>query len=439
MKKLVRYQGGGPVEVTHYIRDAFEHHRWTGAATGENNQIHVMDDQQRIALVRTGPAHPRDRGPATAYQLTDHLGSSTATLDDTGTLTNREEYTPYGETSFGSYTLKRYRFTGQERDEESGLAKHQRRYLAPWIGRWTGPDPGGPVDGCNAFTYVKNNPLSFIDPTGTQGEEANSTPAPSGPEDYTNLTCGDDRPAGYYVVQGAFRDESDRISAGTAVYGERLEDPEKTCPLTPADVNGSPATHPAPNEQTEEEPKWYEFSLSEARFSVDGEGKVGAKNRDLSSWSEYGIHAKLSIQPTLKLKPTEWSAFTVKGPGAWIEGRAGYEREEGIGLSATAGVSWGSVGVELSDCWGWICLGGEVEVGPKLEIGTSFGVDKHGRMLGRAKLPLVSAGAGIWLSEEGMKDLSDMKEPADKVMEHVYHSIAPELNQKYPAGVVVPF
>lgn len=209
--------------------------------------------------------------------------------------------------------------------------------------------------------------------------------------------------------------------------------------MTPADVNGSPATHPAPNEQAEEEPKWYEFSLSEARFSVDGEGKVGAKNRDLSSWSEYGIHAKLSIQPTLKLKPTEWSAFTVKGPGAWIEGRAGYEREEGIGFSATAGVSWGSVGVELSDCWGWICLGGEVEVGPKLEIGTSFGVDKHGRMLGRAKLPLVSAGAGIWLSEEGMKDLSDMKEPADKVMEHVYHSIAPELNQKYPAGVVVPF
>ena len=34
---------------------------------------------------------------------------------------NREEYFPYGETSFGSFARKRYRFTGKERDEESGL------------------------------------------------------------------------------------------------------------------------------------------------------------------------------------------------------------------------------------------------------------------------------------------------------------------------------
>ena len=54
VKKLVRKQGG-QVEVTHYIDGVFEHHRWgSGAQAGENNHVHVMDDKQRIALVRVG-------------------------------------------------------------------------------------------------------------------------------------------------------------------------------------------------------------------------------------------------------------------------------------------------------------------------------------------------------------------------------------------------
>ena len=54
VKKLVRKQGG-QVEVTHYIDGVFEHHRWgSGAQTGANNHVHVMDDKQRIALVRVG-------------------------------------------------------------------------------------------------------------------------------------------------------------------------------------------------------------------------------------------------------------------------------------------------------------------------------------------------------------------------------------------------
>ena len=60
VKKLVRKQGG-QVEVTHYIDAVFEHHRWPPAA--ENNHVHVMDDQQRIALVRVGAATPGDDRP----------------------------------------------------------------------------------------------------------------------------------------------------------------------------------------------------------------------------------------------------------------------------------------------------------------------------------------------------------------------------------------
>ena len=170
VKKLVRKQGG-QVEVTHYVGDLFEHHRWgPPSQPGENNHLHVVDDQQRIAIVRVGPAHPDDRAPAVQFHLADHLGSSTVVVDDTGALVNREEFTPYGETSFGSYARKRYRFTGKERDEESGLAYHGARYLD---GRGR---PGG-----RAATRIGArrrgqpvplrrlaNPMSFSDPAGTQ-------------------------------------------------------------------------------------------------------------------------------------------------------------------------------------------------------------------------------------------------------------------------------
>jgi RHS repeat-associated protein len=169
VKKLVRRQGGA-VEVTHYLDGAFEHHRWSGPSggqQGENNHVHVMDDRERVALVRTGPAHPDDRGPAVAVHLADHLGSSTVVVDGAGALVNREEYTPNGETSFGSYARKRYRFTGRERDEESGLRYHRARYCAGHLARWISADPAGAVDGPNLYRYVRDNPLVLVDPAGT--------------------------------------------------------------------------------------------------------------------------------------------------------------------------------------------------------------------------------------------------------------------------------
>jgi RHS repeat-associated protein len=171
VKKLVRRQGG-LIEVAHYLDEVFEHHRWTvTGSSGQNNHVHVLGDNGRVALARLGPAHPADQGPAVAYHLSDHLGSSTVVVDDKGTVTNREEYTPYGETSFGSFTRKRYRFTGRERDEESGLALHGQRYYAPWLARWTATDPAARAGGLHQYAYCAGNPLSHVDLAGASPKE----------------------------------------------------------------------------------------------------------------------------------------------------------------------------------------------------------------------------------------------------------------------------
>jgi RHS repeat-associated protein len=174
VKKWVRKNGRGGDESTVYIDGIFEHHRWGALPNEQNNRLHVMDNQSRIALVRAGPKHPNDGGPAVQYHLGDHLSSSHVTVGgsaaDADEFINREEYFPYGETSFGSFYKKRYRFTGKERDEESGLCYHGARYCSPWLVRWMSCDPIGAVDALNLFASFKGNPIKFTDPSGTQSD-----------------------------------------------------------------------------------------------------------------------------------------------------------------------------------------------------------------------------------------------------------------------------
>ena len=145
-----------------------------------------MDDKQRIALVETRTLDTAGNDPAPQqlirYQFGNHLGSASLELDDQAQIISYEEYTPYGSTSYQAVrsqteTPKRYRYTGKERDEESGLYYHGARYYAPWLGRWTSCDPIGLGDGLNLLAYSKCNPTKFTDKNGTQstGTETSST------------------------------------------------------------------------------------------------------------------------------------------------------------------------------------------------------------------------------------------------------------------------
>ena len=75
-----------------------------------------------------------------------------------------EEFHPYGSTSYqagrsvAEVSLKRYRYTGKERDEETGLDYHGARYYAPWLGRWTAADPMRLGDGCEPVFVRRREP-----------------------------------------------------------------------------------------------------------------------------------------------------------------------------------------------------------------------------------------------------------------------------------------
>lgn len=98
----------------------------------------------------------------------DPVTSVVAVTGHAGTLDWQVFYTPFGEelgsTGTSANTL---RFTGRERDPDTGLYYFRARYYDPEIGRFLSEDPLG-FDGgdVNLYAYAANNPLRFNDPSG---------------------------------------------------------------------------------------------------------------------------------------------------------------------------------------------------------------------------------------------------------------------------------
>jgi RHS repeat-associated protein len=153
----------------------FEIYRRLGLNPLVRETLHIMDDKRRIALVvtRTEGNEPGVPVRLIRFQYSNHLGSASLELDHLAQIISYEEYTPYGSTSFQAVrrqteTPKRYRYTGKERDEESGLYYYGARYYAPWIGRWISCDPLGLNAEANLFVYCTGNPISRSDPSGME-------------------------------------------------------------------------------------------------------------------------------------------------------------------------------------------------------------------------------------------------------------------------------
>jgi len=107
------------------------------------------------------------------YYFNDQVESPRVITDDQGNVQQQTDYYPYGGIAFSSGgDSNRYKFTGKERDSESGLDNFGARYNASTMGRFMSPDPGNVgvnrlnPQSWNAYSYSLNNPLSLTDPTG---------------------------------------------------------------------------------------------------------------------------------------------------------------------------------------------------------------------------------------------------------------------------------
>ena len=102
----------------------------------------------------------------------DHLGSATWITDAQATPVQYIHYAPYGEliaNQMSNWYDERYKFTGKERDYESGYDAFGARYLSSVFGHWLSVDPL--VDKylwISPYAYAAWNPIKFVDPDGEE-------------------------------------------------------------------------------------------------------------------------------------------------------------------------------------------------------------------------------------------------------------------------------
>ena len=142
---------------------------------GEESGLGATGD----AAVAGTPGAPRLDPPPTTLQVVEYyhldaLGSVRALTNALAQVIARHDFLPFGDELNAQIPPHGGKlFTGQERDFETGLDYFHARQLRVDLGRFTAPDPltdlawtDGTLGASNAYSYVQNNPLGFIDPTG---------------------------------------------------------------------------------------------------------------------------------------------------------------------------------------------------------------------------------------------------------------------------------
>jgi len=128
----------------------------------------------------------------TFYRTLDHLGSTRIITDQSGAVSARQDFFPFGEEILGdmsngnrnqvtdgqpttTYNQPKgifQKFTGKERDDESGMDYFLARYYSASLGRFNSVDPlldsgrASDPQSWDRYAYARNNPLRFVDPNG---------------------------------------------------------------------------------------------------------------------------------------------------------------------------------------------------------------------------------------------------------------------------------
>lgn len=152
---------------------------------GTTTTTFVYDAFGKLVAEYCSPAGTCGTMIGVRYVTTDHLGSTRVVTDEAAQVLARHDYLPFGEETpasygdrsliggYGSESGVRQKFTGKERDLETGLDYFGARYGSGAQGRFTSADPSmkvGPAvrdpQAWNRYLYVRNNPFKYVDPDG---------------------------------------------------------------------------------------------------------------------------------------------------------------------------------------------------------------------------------------------------------------------------------
>jgi RHS repeat-associated protein len=145
-------------EVVTYYPNASYELRVEG--TSESEYKYYFAGSMRIAL---------RVDEAITWLLSDHLGSTSVTVDATGNAISMLKYTAYGELRTGASATD-YQYTGQRSEVEVGLYFYVSRFYDPQLARFISadtivPEPNS-IKGYDRYAYVNGNPVNYSDPSG---------------------------------------------------------------------------------------------------------------------------------------------------------------------------------------------------------------------------------------------------------------------------------
>ena len=176
IRKVV--EKGNIKEERYYLGDYEVYRKFVnGTLQTERTTVDISDNETKICtidkLTVDQGSLTTDPSPVVRFQYDNYLGSSSLELDESASIISYEEYHPFGTTSYRSgrseteVSMKKYKYVGKERDEETGLYYFGARYYAAWLGRWTAVDPLAKKNvHLTPYNYCSLNPIVRVDPDG---------------------------------------------------------------------------------------------------------------------------------------------------------------------------------------------------------------------------------------------------------------------------------
>jgi RHS repeat-associated protein len=255
---------------------------WTGAGSGTLDETNWTGQFLEEYIFFNGQRAARRDGVGNTvhYFFADQLGSADVVASATGTIEKSSVYYPFGGEIqvTGASVVNTYKFTGKERDAESGLDDFGVRFDASSLGRFMSPDQGslslGNPQSLNRYGFAFNNPLRFVDPDGNEVFELGSLVV----TEYKNGEGGQDHSLAdvIFAVFSAYGTRPETVK-GTKYWEDKNGNAKGG--MGPDPVRLPQAEHPA--EGMGESGAWFAESDQNWTVSVDFEPGCGAPSASI--------------------------------------------------------------------------------------------------------------------------------------------------------------